>query len=105
MESLEASSLFEDNSLDFVYIDGNHGYPFVYQDILTWYPKVRSDCYLTGDDIYSVNLNEHDSEGNVLRVWSTDNRGAPTCWGKYGTYKALVDTKEKLNFDFEINQT
>lgn len=101
-ESVKASILFEDNSLDFVYIDGNHNYPNVLQDILVWYPKVKSGGYLTGDDIYSTNLNEHDDDGNVTRIWYRDSNGNPSCWGKYGTYKALVDAQKILRFNFQI---
>lgn len=94
-ESMEAAKLFEDNSLDFVYIDGNHDYKYVLADIQAWYPKVKVGGWLCGDDIYSQNLEEHDKDGNVLRVWS------PNCWGKYGTYKAIVDSGLK----FMISQT
>ena len=48
--SSEAAGLFGDNSLDFVYIDGNHDYDFVIQDITLWYPKVRSGGVIGGHD-------------------------------------------------------
>ena len=50
MESVEASKLFEDNSLDFVFIDGAHDYYSVKEDIEHWYPKVKSGGYIAGDD-------------------------------------------------------
>jgi len=52
--SKEASTLFEDNSLDFVYIDGNHKYASVLEDINTWLPKVRKGMFLGGDDFGRV---------------------------------------------------
>ena len=49
--SKKASELFEDNSLDFVYIDANHAYDFVKEDIQLWYPKVKSGGFIGGHDI------------------------------------------------------
>jgi hypothetical protein len=37
-----SSRIFEDNSLDFVYIDANHAYDYVVQDIDLWYPKIKN---------------------------------------------------------------
>jgi cephalosporin hydroxylase len=42
--------MFENNSLDFVYIDANHAYNYVVQDIELWYPKVKKGGYLCGHD-------------------------------------------------------
>lgn len=48
--SLEASKLFSDNSLDFVYIDAAHDYTNVSKDLDTWLPKVRKGGLICGDD-------------------------------------------------------
>tara|TARA_B100001113_G_C21049810_1_gene596209 strand:- start:150 stop:929 length:780 start_codon:yes stop_codon:yes gene_type:complete len=50
MTSYQASKMFPDNSLDFVYIDANHNYESVKEDLKVWYPKVKKDGYLFGDD-------------------------------------------------------
>jgi len=42
--------VFEDNSLDFVYIDGNHAYDWVKQDIQLWWPKLKKNGLLMGHD-------------------------------------------------------
>lgn len=47
--SKEASSLVPD-SLDLVFIDGNHDYEYVKEDIELWLPKVRSGGILAGHD-------------------------------------------------------
>ena len=41
-----------DNSLDFVYIDGDHSYDFVMQDIILWGRKVRKGGIVSGHDYY-----------------------------------------------------
>ena len=40
----------QDNSLDFVYIDGNHKYDYVLLDMLLWSRKVRSGGMISGHD-------------------------------------------------------
>lgn len=48
--SESAVQLFDDNSLDFVYIDANHKYEFVKKDIELWFPKVRRGGIVSGHD-------------------------------------------------------
>jgi len=48
--SMEAVKDFEDNSLDFVYIDGMHKYSFVYEDIVEWSKKVKVGGIISGHD-------------------------------------------------------
>ena len=49
-KSMEAVTNFADNSLDFVYLDGNHTYEFVKQDLNAWYKKVKVGGILSGHD-------------------------------------------------------
>jgi len=48
--SLEAACKVEDESLDFVFIDANHAYEFVRDDLHAWYPKVRQGGLVAGHD-------------------------------------------------------
>lgn len=48
--SVKAAEKFDNNSLDFVYIDGDHSYKAVMQDIKTWIKKVKPGGILAGDD-------------------------------------------------------
>lgn len=54
MLSVDASKLFDDESLDVVYIDLTHTYEAVKEDILSWYPKVKKGGYISGDDYHPV---------------------------------------------------
>jgi hypothetical protein len=53
MDSVRAASSFDDKSLDFVYIDGDHSYEGAKRDILAWAPKVKSGGVLAGHDYYN----------------------------------------------------
>src|SRR3990167_8312873 len=48
--SMEAVRKFDDNSLDFVFIDGDHRFPYVYQDIREWTMKVKPGGIVAGHD-------------------------------------------------------
>lgn len=50
--SLEALVHFKDESLDFVYIDGNHDFQNVTNDIAEWSKKVRPGGIISGDDYF-----------------------------------------------------
>ena len=49
-DSLTASRLFGDASLDWVHLDARHDYASVKADIRAWLPKVKPGGWLSGDD-------------------------------------------------------
>jgi predicted O-methyltransferase YrrM len=53
--SMDAVKDFENGSLDFVYIDANHEWPFITQDIYYWSTKVRPGGIVSGHDYYRSN--------------------------------------------------
>lgn len=48
--SMEALTDIKDESLDFVYIDGNHEFKYIAQDISEWAKKVRKGGVMSGHD-------------------------------------------------------
>lgn len=52
--SVDAAKIFPDHSLDFVYIDANHAYDYVVEDINAWAPKVKPGGYLCGHDYIAM---------------------------------------------------
>lgn len=63
--SMEALGDFSDESLDFVFIDADHGYNFVKEDINGWSQKVREGGIVSGHDYY---ISKMDSVGVVQAV-------------------------------------
>lgn len=48
--SVEVADSFKDESLDFVFIDGDHAYESIKEDILAWMPKIKNGGILAGHD-------------------------------------------------------
>ena len=79
--SAEVSNSFEDASLDFVFIDGDHSYDSVVDDIIHWAPKVRKGGKLIGHDYYSFRWPEVTKA--VRDVLGEEAKGIQTqekCW-------------------------
>lgn len=77
-KSLQAVKQFEDNSLDFVFIDASHEYEDVRDDIIAWIPKVKVGGVLAGHDYLNpdfpgVEKAVHEILGNKITT-------KETCW-------------------------
>jgi hypothetical protein len=44
---------FNDESLDFVFIDASHEFDDCYNDLISWYPKVKKNGFIIGHDFYN----------------------------------------------------
>jgi len=53
-ESSKTASKFDDDSIDFVYIDGDHSYESVVKDITLYLPKIRKGGIIAGHDYCDV---------------------------------------------------
>lgn len=60
--SREASKGFEDLTLDFVHLDGNHGLKHIRDDIELWWPKVRPGGIFSGHDFYDRSNDAHECQ-------------------------------------------
>ncbi len=52
MNSTNASSNYEDYYFDYIYLDAEHTYKAVTNDLNLWYPKLKKNGVLFGDDYY-----------------------------------------------------
>lgn len=64
--SMEALRDFEDESLDFVYIDANHRFKYVAEDIMGWGTKVKKGGVIAGHD-YAYFINRFPGAGFQVR--------------------------------------
>jgi hypothetical protein len=56
--SMEAVKGFKDESLDFIYIDGNHEFNYVVEDLENWQKKVKKGGIISGHD-YKLKGNKY----------------------------------------------
>lgn len=68
--SMEAVKQFEDRSLDFAYIDGNHEFQRVTNDIAEWSKKVRRGGIVSGHDFKRFTGNYTCHVKDVVQAWA-----------------------------------
>jgi hypothetical protein len=51
MRTVEAADLFEDRSVDFIWVDAGHEYEDVISDLRAWWPKLAVGGVMGGDDL------------------------------------------------------
>ena len=51
--SWEMANNFEDESVDFVFIDAGHEYDSVVKDITSWLPKIKKGGIISGHDYFN----------------------------------------------------
>ena len=80
-DSVEASKGFEDNTFDFIYIDGDHRYEGISADLRSWYPKMKKQGIFCGHDL-RCNNDIHDAVVDFASVNSLDVYGATRLYPK-----------------------
>ena len=93
-----AADMFADESLDFVYIDANHAYDFVVQDIDLWYPKVKKGGYLCGHDYIGMDWyadKNFAENGKDKHIWWDANHYN----GKFGVNPAVDEFCKKHGYE------
>ena len=76
--SMDAVKDFADESLDFVYLDGNHDFSHVTEDIHAWEKKIKKGGIVSGHDFLRSNsssLTIHVED--VVRAWTAAHRIHP----------------------------
>tara|TARA_R110000824_G_scaffold264837_2_gene453667 strand:+ start:314 stop:865 length:552 start_codon:yes stop_codon:yes gene_type:complete len=58
--SKDGAKLFEDESLDFIYIDADHSYEGCMKDLHLWYPKLRKGGVFAGHDYVTAKFHHGD---------------------------------------------
>lgn len=93
--SLQAVSLFPDESLDFVYIDANHEYSYVLEDMHLWYPKVKKGGLFCGHD-YMPSLTYADDEYNKNTFYPNGEFS-----GVFGVNAAIRDFAKGRDIEYQ----
>jgi hypothetical protein len=89
--SVDAAEKFTDGELDFVYIDGNHDFIHVAQDLHAWTPKVRKGGIIAGHDYIHRRFTPGEYTCQVVEVvhaWTSAHQITP--WFVLGS-KAIVE--------------
>ena len=98
-----ASNLFPDGSLDFVYIDANHTYEAVTEDIKIWYPKVKSGGILAGHDYLKLSYPEN--EKNIpLILWNDTDPEKQNYAGMFGVNPAVDEFCRDNGYELKITE-
>ncbi len=89
MKSEEAAPMISDESLDFVYIDGDHSFDAVMLDLILWSRKVRPGGLVWGHDYYRFRgagvvpaVDCYTREHNIHRWFMTDEKLPSFFWMK-----------------------
>ena len=90
--SVDAVKDFKDKSVNFVYIDANHQYEFVKEDIEVWLPKVKKGGILGGHD-----YNEAGVKQAVNERFKKFNSGNINWWDYKDEDKIMFRSGEQVN--------
>lgn len=84
-KSVEAAQAFDNDSVDFVFIDAAHDYESVKADISAWLPKVKIGGIIAGHDYdedykYGVVKAVDEAFGGRVQRIQSDNEKHLACW-------------------------
>lgn len=105
--SMDAIKDFADNSLDFVFIDGNHQFQYVLDDIAQWSKKVRPGGIISGHDywnsnerkrIYNIGLNPAEPTDPLERIKLCQVKTAVDMWTMENKIKPWFITNESQKY-------
>jgi hypothetical protein len=105
--SSDMASRFQDGELDFVYIDGNHAYDWVKEDIELWWPKVKSGGLIMGHDYLGID-NWYESEfmenGKDKHIWmhGQESDGELIYAGHFGVNTAVDEFVQSAGLELTL---
>jgi hypothetical protein len=79
-DSVTASKMYDEESLDAVFIDADHEYKSVKKDILAWMPKVKKGGILAGHDYMDIYAGVIKAVNETLSKFETIECPANKCW-------------------------
>lgn len=89
--SMDAVKDFEDESLDWVYIDANHDGPHVTEDVREWAKKVRKGGVVSGHDYGRVrSLTDRYDVVNSVNRYAEENGIQLYIWGANGKIPGTI---------------
>lgn len=65
-DTVKAAEIFDDRSLDLVFIDADHSYAAVFRDLTAWWPKVRNGGMIAGHDYKRAGKYGHEDVRRAL---------------------------------------
>jgi hypothetical protein len=80
MISWNAAKKFEDDSVDFCYVDAGHSYEAVTNDLNAWWPKLRPGSMFGGDDYTKGYPGVQQAVWDFFRPLDIRVRRAGRCW-------------------------
>jgi len=100
--SNQAVDLFPDESLDFVYIDANHEYSYVVEDIKLWYPKVKKGGIVAGHDYLDIDWydDEYSEKDKNKYMWGDGQHFI----GVFGVNPAVDEFCKENNIEFSLTE-
>lgn len=81
-DSVSASKMYENESLDAVFIDADHQYESVKADILAWMPKVKNGGILAGHDYIEAYQGVIKAVNETLSKFEVIECPSNKCWFK-----------------------
>jgi len=93
-DTTNAAKFFPDNYFDFIYIDADHSYNAVLNDIINWYPKLKPKGLFAGHDF----LNEFDYSQKNNEIYQPYNKSEYV--GTFGVNTAVTDFTNQYNIKF-----
>ena len=83
--------IIPDNTLDFCYIDADHSYDSVKNDLDIWLPKIKINGIICGHDYIEDGLHYDQNDGKLI--------------GDFGVQKAVKEFAARDNWDVYVTES